>query len=80
MAKQPKSNNSAAEQMGRNVKRRDLLQQMTRKWRSGDIYSPHDLTGFAMSKFRRKRARPPMDVLDLLGIDPLKEYKVSNIF
>lgn len=79
MAKQPKSSNSAVEQLGRNVKRRDLLQQMTRKWRRGDIYSPHDLTGYAMSKFRRKRARPPTDVLDLLGINPLKEYKVSKL-
>ena len=76
LMKQPKSDNSAIEQLGRNVKRRDLLQQMARKWRNGDIYSPHDLTGFAMSKFRRKRAMPPTDVLDLLEVDPLKEYKV----
>ena len=52
---------------------------MTRRWRGGDIYSPHDLTGYAMSKFKRKRDRPSVDVLDMLGIDPLKEYKVGSI-
>ena len=61
------------------MKRRDLLQEMTRKWRPGDIYSPHDLTGYAMSKFKKKRIRPPVDVLDMLRIDPLKEYKVGNV-
>ena len=77
-SKHLKPNNTAGEQLGRNVKRRDLLQQMTRRWRNGDVYSPHDLTGYAMSKFRRKRIRPPIDVLDLLGVDPLREYKVRR--
>lgn len=72
-------NTRPMEQLGRNVKRQDLLQQMTRKWKTGDIYSPHDLTGYAMSKFKKRRTRPPVDVLDMLKIDPLKEYKVGNV-
>lgn len=74
-----KPNTRPMEQLGRNVKRQDLLQQMTRRWKAGDIYAPHDLTGYAMSKFKKRRTRPPVDVLDMLKIDPFKEYKVGNV-
>lgn len=56
---------------------KDLEQYQIRKWREGDIYSPHDLSPEEMKKWRM--AKPvTVDVFDTLGINPLHEYKVSN--
>lgn len=63
--------------------------QATRNWRDGDVYAPHDLSPVEMQKARRARLsarsnnmapantrkKGGKDVLDDLGIDPLKEYK-----
>ncbi|KAI9751783.1 MAG: hypothetical protein M1815_000913 [Lichina confinis] len=45
-----------------------------RRWRAGDVYAPHDLSSVAM-KHARHRSGPRADVFDLLGINPLNEYK-----
>ena len=70
---------------------RQREQQASRTWRDGDIYAPHDLSPVEMQKARMARqARPAAiaentrrkggrDVLDDLGIDPLKEYKNFNL-
>ena len=48
-----------------------------RRWRAGDVYAPHDLSSVAM-KHARQRPGPRTDVFDLLGINPMNEYKVRN--
>lgn len=56
---------------------RDLERQMPRtsRWQVGDVYAPHDLSVVEAAKWR-KRKSSERDVFDILGIDPLEEYKV----
>lgn len=59
-----------------NAKRaNDLSQQISRRWKAGDVYAPHDLSAEEMAKWK-KRDQPKYDVFDLLGYDPLENYKV----
>ena len=53
----------------------DFLKQMPRRWEAGDVYSPHDLSPYEMTKFRRWPTRNE-DVVDMLGIRPEDMYKV----
>jgi len=57
--------------------RKDMEQQMTRRWRAGDVYAPHDLSGVEMQKWKTTRRAPRRDAFDALGVDPRKLYKVS---
>ena len=56
---------------------RDLEKQMPRlhKWRVGDVYSPNDLGSVEARKWMVRRS-VDRDAFDVLGINPLKEYKV----
>lgn len=67
---------------------RQIENQAARTWRNGDIYAPHDLSPAEMHKARQaKYGRTPnlpvlnsrkkggRDLIDDLGIDPLREYK-----
>lgn len=54
----------------------DYARQMTRRWRAGDVYAPHDLSPSEMGKWRRNRARK-QDLVDILGLKPLDMYRVS---
>jgi len=63
------------EKMGR---AKDLEKQIHRSWQVGDVYAPHDLSSVEMEKWRKRRPREK-DVFDMLGINPLKEYKVCII-
>lgn len=49
---------------------------MTREWKAGDVYSPHDLSPSEMKKWRKRRS-PPTDAFDSLKKNPLDLYKVS---
>lgn len=49
---------------------------MTREWKAGDVYSPHDLSPAEMKKWRKRRS-PPTDAFDSLKRNPLDLYKVS---
>ena len=53
----------------------DLTKQISRRWKAGDVYAPHDLSHVEMEKWKR-RGKPEMDVVDLLRLDVLGEYKV----
>ncbi|KAI9696293.1 MAG: hypothetical protein M1820_008216 [Bogoriella megaspora] len=64
----------------------ELEKQITRRWRKGDVYSPHDLSGVEMKKWKvrirdpletkqRRREAGKGDIFDELGIDPRAEYK-----
>lgn len=48
---------------------------MTRDWKAGDVYSPHDLSPTEMKKWK-KRQSPPTDAFDALKKNPLDLYKV----
>lgn len=56
---------------------KDLERYQSRRWKEGDIYSPHDLSPEEMEKWRRP-TKVKEDVFDVLGINPLHEYKVSQ--
>lgn len=62
----------------------DLERQVHRRWRVGDVYAPHDLTGVEMAKWKKLRRRGKgmggrgrVDVVDQLGINPIHHYKVG---
>ena len=54
----------------------DFSRQMTRRWKAGDVYAPHDLSPEEMVKWKQSQ-RPTKDVLDMLGLNPLDEYRVG---
>ncbi|KAI0006558.1 ribosomal protein S18 [Xylariaceae sp. FL0662B] len=56
----------------------DYARQMTRRWRVGDVYAPHDLSPIEMGKWRRNQARQ-RDLVDLLGLRPLDMYKNFSV-
>lgn len=54
------------------------LKQMPRRWRYGDVYGPRDLSAREMKQWRLPK-KPKKDILDLLGFNPLDNYKVSPL-
>lgn len=52
------------------------MSQMPRRWREGDVFTPHDLTGNEMRKWK-KRSDRTADVFDAAGVNPLDHYRVS---
>ena len=53
----------------------DLSKQITRRWKAGDVYAPHDLSSVEMDKWRN-RDGPKYDVFDVLDFKPLENYRV----
>lgn len=51
------------------------MRQLPRRWRTGDVYAPHDLSSAEMTKWRRTQARKK-DLVDILGLRPLDMYRV----
>jgi hypothetical protein len=51
------------------------VRQMPRRWKVGDVYAPRDLSPAEMMKWRKGRA-PNKDVVDMLGFNPLDNYRV----
>ncbi|ORY12609.1 ribosomal protein S18 [Clohesyomyces aquaticus] len=49
--------------------------QVHRRWKAGDVYAPHDLSGPEQKKWKFGRQTPQTDAFDTLGIDPVNEYK-----
>jgi len=56
----------------------DLSRQISRRWKAGDVYAPHDLSPVEMAKWK-KRGRPEYDVFDVLDLKPMEEYKNFSI-
>ncbi|KAL9943246.1 hypothetical protein D7B24_009607 [Verticillium nonalfalfae] len=52
----------------------DYMKQMPRKWRTGDVYAPHDMNPHQLARWK-KRTAPKHDVTDLLSLNPLDMYK-----
>lgn len=76
--KQRESSPQGAADIQRALDRKDLQRQMVRQWKAGDVYSPHDISGVEMSKWRSasRKAKGKKDVLDMLKVNPLEHYKV----
>ena len=66
----------------------ELERQQTRRWKVGDVYAPHDLSSVEMQKWKwpiklgsvlegKGKRRKWGDTFDVLGVDPVGEYKVS---
>lgn len=58
-------------------RRSQFQRQIYRKWNTGDVYTPSDLSGAEMKKWKTARRKPQGDVFDALGLNPVMEYKVS---
>lgn len=54
------------------------VRQMPRRWKVGDVYAPRDLSPAEMMKWRKGRA-PNKDVVDMLGFNPLDNYRVGFV-
>jgi small subunit ribosomal protein S18 len=52
-----------------------LSKQISRRWKAGDVYAPHDLSEVETAKWK-KRERPLHDVFDVLDLNPLAHYRV----
>jgi hypothetical protein len=71
------SNKKSAEDPALHKQALDLTKQISRRWRTGDVYAPHDLSSTEMRKWKL-RGKPTVDVLDVLQLDPLVEYRVCS--
>ncbi|KAH7081534.1 ribosomal protein S18 [Paraphoma chrysanthemicola] len=60
-------------------KRSQFQRQIYRKWQPGDVYSPQDLSGAEQKKWKTGRKKPQSDAFDVLGINPILEYKNFTI-
>ncbi|KAG9199885.1 hypothetical protein B5807_11078 [Epicoccum nigrum] len=70
---------SQTREMIESERREQFQRQIYRKWQPGDVYSPHDLTGAEQRKWKMGRKKPQQDAFDVLGINPLNEYKNFTI-
>ena len=52
--------------------------QVFRRWQPGDVYAPHDLSGTEQKKWKQGRKKPQEDAFDVLGVNPVMEYKVRR--
>lgn len=59
-------------------RRSNFQRQIYRRWKPGDVYSPSDLSGAEQKKWKVGRAKPTADAFDVLGINPVSEYKVRG--
>ncbi|KAK3684857.1 ribosomal protein S18 [Podospora appendiculata] len=50
------------------------MDQMPRRWQAGDLYAPRDLSPAEMRKWHR-RQKPKGDIIDVLGVSPLDNYR-----
>ncbi|KAK4177862.1 ribosomal protein S18 [Triangularia setosa] len=65
----------AAEDVVKHQHRADMyLRKHPRQWREGDVYAPHDLSPAEARKWRGVKA-PKKDVIDMLGVNPLDNYR-----
>ncbi|KFY14719.1 hypothetical protein V492_02447 [Pseudogymnoascus sp. VKM F-4246] len=65
---------NSAEDLARHKTATSMTKQISRRWKTGDVYAPHDLSEVEMKKWKR-RGKPTVDVFDVLELDPLVEYR-----
>ncbi|KAI1091309.1 ribosomal protein S18 [Rostrohypoxylon terebratum] len=56
----------------------EYARQMTRRWNTGDVYAPHDISPAEMRKWRRTQQRKK-DLVDMLGLSPLDMYRNFSV-
>lgn len=67
----------AAEDVVKHQHRADMyLRKHPRRWREGDVYAPHDLSPAEAKKWKVVKS-PKRDVIDMLGVNPLDNYRVG---
>ncbi|KAI1649205.1 ribosomal protein S18 [Daldinia loculata] len=66
------------EELRQNNKVEEYMRQLPRRWRTGDVYAPHDLSSAEMTKWRRTQARKK-DLVDILGLRPLDMYRNFSV-
>ncbi|KAJ5041222.1 uncharacterized protein L3040_005770 [Drepanopeziza brunnea f. sp. 'multigermtubi'] len=69
---------AATEDYTNHLRGQDLSKQITRRWKVGDIYAPHDLSEVEMAKWKR-RGKPLYDVFDVLNLNPMEHYRNFSI-
>ena len=69
----------SAEQVAHTSLGTALSKQITRRWKQGDVYAPHDLSEVEMAKWK-KRGRPVYDVFDVLDFKPQDSYRVGCLY
>ncbi|KAG9238430.1 hypothetical protein BJ875DRAFT_451153 [Amylocarpus encephaloides] len=62
------------EDVGKAKLAQDLTKNITRRFREGDVYAPHDLHWVEMTKFKRM-GKPAHDAFDELDLKPLDNYR-----
>jgi hypothetical protein len=73
----PQTRQATVDDIEAHTLRADLSKQISRKWKVGDIYAPHDLSDVEMAKWKKK-AKVTHDVFDVIGFNPLEQYKVGQ--
>lgn len=59
-------------------KRSQFQRQIFRRWQPGDVYAPHDLSGVEQKKWKYGKKKTQEDAFDILGVNPVLEYKASR--
>lgn len=70
------TNSSHRQALQESTERASFQKHIYRRWASGDVYSPHDLTPAEQKKWKAYRKAPSSDAFDTLGLNPINEYKV----
>ena len=68
---------ATADQLKQQTRKRDLQIMSTRRWKGGDVYSPHDLSMVELRRWKG-RTKPDVDVFDTLALNPLHEWKAGG--
>ncbi|KAB8295259.1 hypothetical protein EYC80_007170 [Monilinia laxa] len=68
---------TAAQDQATFTTRTELTKQIHRRWKAGDVYAPHDLSGVEMAKWK-KRGKVTRDVFDVVAFDPLATGSYKN--
>lgn len=79
LASQMLSKSRREAEMAEFAKSDDYSKHMYRRWHSGDVYAPHDLSAVEQKKWKSGRMTPQTDAFDVLGINPINEYKVRGL-
>jgi small subunit ribosomal protein S18 len=70
--------NVTPEDLEKHGRSQDITRQISRRWKAGDVYAPKDLSDVEMAKWK-KRSKPERDVFDVLGFDPVANYKNFSV-
>ncbi|KAI9647781.1 hypothetical protein NHQ30_004169 [Ciborinia camelliae] len=68
---------TVAQEYTGNLSATELTRQIHRRWRAGDVYAPHDLSGIEMAKWK-KRGKVTRDVFDVVAFDPIAMGSYKN--